>query len=69
MGQTDAIDIKQMRMFAAVSEFGSFSKAAVMAVDLTSALLVTRVVIRPMREPRAGAIVSVASIAGKEGTP
>lgn len=29
MDQTDAIDIKQMRMFAAISEFGSFSKAAV----------------------------------------
>lgn len=42
---------------------------AVMAVDLTSVFLVTRAVIRPMREQRRGSIVSVASIAGKEGTP
>jgi len=42
---------------------------AVMAVDLTSVFFVTRALIRPMREQRRGAIVSVASIAGKEGTP
>jgi len=42
---------------------------SVIAVDLTSVFLVTRAVIRPMREQRRGAVVSVASIAGKEGTP
>jgi len=42
---------------------------SVMAVDLTSVFLVTRAFIRPMRAQRRGAIVSIASIAGKEGTP
>ena len=39
------------------------------SVDLTSVFLVSRAVIPHMRERRSGCIVSVASIAGKEGTP
>jgi len=42
---------------------------AVMSVDLDSVFYVTRAAIRPMRAARRGAVVSVASIAGKEGTP
>jgi 3-oxoacyl-[acyl-carrier protein] reductase len=41
----------------------------VIAVDLTSVFLVSRAVIPHMRARRSGNIVSVASIAGKEGTP
>jgi 3-oxoacyl-[acyl-carrier protein] reductase len=41
----------------------------VLAVDLTSVFLVSRAVVPQMRAQRRGAIVSVASIAGKEGTP
>jgi NAD(P)-dependent dehydrogenase (short-subunit alcohol dehydrogenase family) len=41
----------------------------VMSVDLDSVFYVTRAVIRHMRTAKRGAIVSVASIAGKEGTP
>jgi 2-dehydro-3-deoxy-L-rhamnonate dehydrogenase (NAD+) len=41
----------------------------VIAVDLTSVFLVSRAVIPQMRVRRSGCIVSVASIAGKEGTP
>jgi NAD(P)-dependent dehydrogenase (short-subunit alcohol dehydrogenase family) len=41
----------------------------VIDVDLTSVFLVSRAVIAHMRAQRRGAIVSVASIAGKEGTP
>jgi NAD(P)-dependent dehydrogenase (short-subunit alcohol dehydrogenase family) len=41
----------------------------VMSVDLTSVFLVSRAVISHMRSRRSGCIVSVASIAGKEGTP
>jgi 3-oxoacyl-[acyl-carrier protein] reductase len=41
----------------------------VLAVDLTSVFLVSRAVIPHMRARRSGNIVSVASIAGKEGTP
>ena len=41
----------------------------VIAVDLTSVFLVSRAVIPHMRARRSGCIVSVASIAGKEGTP
>jgi 3-oxoacyl-[acyl-carrier protein] reductase len=41
----------------------------VLAIDLTSVFLVSRAVIPHMRARRSGAIVSVASIAGKEGTP
>ena len=41
----------------------------VMAVDLTSVFYMSRAVIRHMRSRNTGAIVSVASIAGKEGTP
>ena len=39
------------------------------AVDLTSVFLVSRAVIPQMRARRRGCVVSVASIAGKEGTP
>jgi 3-oxoacyl-[acyl-carrier protein] reductase len=41
----------------------------VIAVDLTSVFLVSRAVIPHMRARKSGNIVSVASIAGKEGTP
>jgi 3-oxoacyl-[acyl-carrier protein] reductase len=41
----------------------------VIAVDLTSVFLVSRAVIPHMRARKRGCIVSVASIAGKEGTP
>jgi 3-oxoacyl-[acyl-carrier protein] reductase len=41
----------------------------VLRIDLTSVFLVTRAVIPHMRERGRGAIVSVSSIAGKEGTP
>ena len=41
----------------------------VIAVDLTSVFLVSRAVVPHMRARRSGCIVSVASIAGKEGTP
>ncbi|HSD54567.1 MAG TPA: SDR family NAD(P)-dependent oxidoreductase [Burkholderiales bacterium] len=41
----------------------------VIAVDLTSVFLVSRAVVPHMRARRNGRIVSVASIAGKEGTP
>jgi 2-dehydro-3-deoxy-L-rhamnonate dehydrogenase (NAD+) len=41
----------------------------VMSVDLDSVFYVSRAVIRPMRAEKRGAIISVASIAGKEGTP
>ena len=41
----------------------------VLAVDLTSVFLVSRAIVPHMRARRSGAIVSVASIAGKEGTP
>lgn len=41
----------------------------VLAVDLTSVFLMSRAVISHMRSRGSGCIVSVASIAGKEGTP
>ncbi|HEY0939871.1 MAG TPA: SDR family NAD(P)-dependent oxidoreductase [Steroidobacter sp.] len=41
----------------------------VIDVDLTSVFRVTRAVVAHMRARRSGSIVSVASIAGKEGTP
>jgi 3-oxoacyl-[acyl-carrier protein] reductase len=41
----------------------------VIGVDLTSVFLMSRAVISHMRSRRSGCIVSVASIAGKEGTP
>jgi len=41
----------------------------VLRIDLTSVFLVSRAVIPHMRESGSGCIVSVASIAGKEGTP
>ena len=41
----------------------------VLRIDLTSVFLMTRAVAPHMRSRKSGAIVSVASIAGKEGTP
>jgi 3-oxoacyl-[acyl-carrier protein] reductase len=41
----------------------------VIGVDLSSVFYVSRAVIRQMRAQKSGCIVSVASIAGKEGTP
>jgi len=41
----------------------------VLRVDLTSVFLVSRAVIPHMRARKSGAIVSLSSIAGKEGTP
>jgi 3-oxoacyl-[acyl-carrier protein] reductase len=41
----------------------------VLRIDLTSVFLVSRAVVPHMRARRSGCIVSVASIAGKEGTP
>ncbi len=43
--------------------------ANVLRIDLTSVFLVSRAVIAHMRARKSGAIVSLASIAGKEGTP
>jgi 3-oxoacyl-[acyl-carrier protein] reductase len=41
----------------------------VIGIDLTSVFLMSRAVISHMRSRRSGCIVSVSSIAGKEGTP
>lgn len=41
----------------------------VISVDLTSVFLVSRAIISHMRSRKSGCIISVASIAGKEGTP
>jgi 3-oxoacyl-[acyl-carrier protein] reductase len=41
----------------------------ILRIDLTSVFLVSRAVIGHMRARKSGCIVSVASIAGKEGTP
>jgi 3-oxoacyl-[acyl-carrier protein] reductase len=41
----------------------------VLDIDLTSVFLMSRAAISPMRARKSGCIVSVASIAGKEGTP
>ena len=41
----------------------------VLRIDLTSVFLITRAVVPHMRARKSGSIVSVASIAGKEGTP
>lgn len=54
---------------APVAELSDADWHAVIAVDLTSAFLLCRAVIPHMRMRRSGAIVNVASIAGKEGTP
>lgn len=42
---------------------------SVLRIDLDSVFLMSRAVLAHMRERRSGCIVSVASIAGKEGTP
>lgn len=42
---------------------------AVLACCLTSVFRLSRAVIRPMRQQKRGAIVSIASVAGKEGNP
>lgn len=41
----------------------------VISVDLTSVFYVSRAAIKPMRAQGSGSIISVSSIAGKEGTP
>ena len=42
---------------------------AVLAICLTSVFRLCRAAIRPMREAQRGAIVSISSVAGKEGNP
>jgi 2-dehydro-3-deoxy-L-rhamnonate dehydrogenase (NAD+) len=54
---------------AALEDLTDADWAHVLRVDLDSVFYVTRAAVRHMRPRRAGCIVSVASIAGKEGTP
>jgi 3-oxoacyl-[acyl-carrier protein] reductase len=58
-----------MGRVAPITELTDDDWNSVIAVDLTSVFLVTRAVIRHMRARKAGCVVSIASIAGKEGTP
>jgi 3-oxoacyl-[acyl-carrier protein] reductase len=58
-----------MGRVAPLWELGDADWRDVMAVDLDSVFLMSRAVIAHMRARRSGCIVSVASIAGKEGTP
>ena len=58
-----------MGRVAPLSELEDEDWNRVLAVDLSSVFYVSRAAIRHMRARKSGCIVSVASIAGKEGTP
>jgi 3-oxoacyl-[acyl-carrier protein] reductase len=58
-----------MGRVAPLQELSDADWDRVIGVDLNSVFYVSRAAIRTMRERRRGCIVSVASIAGKEGTP
>jgi len=58
-----------MGRVAPLWELGNEDWSRVLNIDLNSVFYVSRAVIRHMRAQKSGCIVSVASIAGKEGTP
>lgn len=54
---------------APIGDLSNDDWQSVIDIDLSSVFYMSRAAIAPMRAARRGAIVSVASIAGKEGTP